>query len=80
MDQTIRLHVQDLLAHYVDVIDQDRLEEWPENQSTAYFIQGARIGAEFTNGIVFPQQMFFTSRPGLRYFGEGFGNLAYKLV
>jgi hypothetical protein len=47
-----------------------RLEEWPENQGTAYLIQGARIGAEFTNGIVFPQQIFFTSRPGLRYFGE----------
>jgi len=28
-DQGIRLRVQDLIAHYVDVIDQDRLEEWP---------------------------------------------------
>jgi 3-phenylpropionate/cinnamic acid dioxygenase small subunit len=29
VDQGIRLRVHDLIAHYVDVIDQDRLEEWP---------------------------------------------------
>jgi anthranilate 1,2-dioxygenase small subunit len=30
LDQAVRLQVQDLIAHYVDVIDQDRLDEWPE--------------------------------------------------
>ena len=30
VDQAVRLQVQDLIAHYVDVIDQDRLDEWPE--------------------------------------------------
>jgi anthranilate 1,2-dioxygenase small subunit len=30
IDQAVRLQVHDLIAHYVDVIDQDRLDEWPE--------------------------------------------------
>jgi 3-phenylpropionate/cinnamic acid dioxygenase small subunit len=30
VDQTVRLAVMDLLAHYVDVIDEGRLEAWPE--------------------------------------------------
>src|SRR5215467_7691653 len=30
IDQTVRLEVEDLLARYVDAIDEGRLEEWPE--------------------------------------------------
>src|SRR6266446_2179763 len=30
VDQAVRLAVTDLLAHYVDVIDEGRLEAWPE--------------------------------------------------
>src|SRR5215470_14850230 len=30
VDQAVRLEVEDLLARYVDVIDEGRLEAWPE--------------------------------------------------
>jgi anthranilate 1,2-dioxygenase small subunit len=30
MDEVTRRRVEALLAHYVDVVDQDRLEEWPD--------------------------------------------------
>jgi len=30
MDEATRRRVEALLAHYVDVVDQDRLEEWPD--------------------------------------------------
>jgi len=30
MDESVRRRVEGLIAHYVEVIDQDRLEEWPE--------------------------------------------------
>jgi 3-phenylpropionate/cinnamic acid dioxygenase small subunit len=30
MDEATRRRVETLLAHYVDIVDQDRLEEWPD--------------------------------------------------
>lgn len=30
MDEATRRRVEALLAHYVDILDQDRLEEWPQ--------------------------------------------------
>jgi 3-phenylpropionate/cinnamic acid dioxygenase small subunit len=30
MDEAVRRRVEALLAHYVDIVDQDRLEEWPD--------------------------------------------------
>lgn len=30
MDESTRRRVEALLAHYVDIVDQDRLEQWPE--------------------------------------------------
>jgi len=50
--------------------ERTRLEEWPEHRGTRYYIQSARVGAEFTKGVVFPQQTFFVSQPDIRYFGE----------
>lgn len=47
-----------------------RLEDWPEFAGTAYAVQGGRLGAEFTKGIAFPNQVFFVSQPGARYFAE----------
>lgn len=43
VDQGVRLRVQDLIAHYVDVIDQDRLEEWPDlfTEKCRYLITSA---------------------------------------
>jgi 3-phenylpropionate/cinnamic acid dioxygenase small subunit len=43
VDQAVRLQVQDLIAHYVDVIDQDRLEAWPDlfTEKCRYLITSA---------------------------------------
>jgi hypothetical protein len=54
----------------VQWFERTRLEEWPELQGTRYQIQGARVGVEFTKGILFPKQTFFVSQPSIRYFGE----------
>ncbi len=47
-----------------------RLEQWPEYAGTSYAIQGGRIGTEFTQNEQFPDQEFFVSRPGARFFAE----------
>ena len=56
MDQTVRLRVQDLIAQYVDVIDQDRLEEWPElfTEKCRYLITSAESYEEqLPHGVVY---------------------------
>lgn len=50
--------------------ERTRLEMWPEHTGTPYEVQSGRVGVEFTDGIIFPTQAFFVSRPGLRYFPE----------
>ncbi len=47
-----------------------RLEDWPEHASTPYAVQGGLLGYEFTEGISFPEQSFFVSRPSARFFRE----------
>lgn len=47
-----------------------RLEQWPEFAGTDYAVQSGRVGAEFTTGLTFPDQIFFVSRPDLRFFRE----------
>lgn len=54
----------------VQWFERARLEEWPEQAGTAYGIQGARLGVEFTKDIEFPKQTFFVSQPDIRYFAE----------
>ena len=50
--------------------ERTRLEEWPEFSGTDYAVQSGRVGAEFTTGLDFPKQIFFVSRPDLRFFPE----------
>ncbi len=57
-------------ARSIQWFERGRLEEWPELRGTRYQIQGARVGVEFTKGIIFPKQTFFVSQPSIRYFGE----------
>ena len=62
----------------VQWFERARLEEWPENQDPRYKIQPGLVGREYTDGRTFPTQSFFTSRPGLVFFGEtshGLGGL-----
>ena len=47
-----------------------RLEDWPEYANTPYAVQGGLLGYEFTEGISFPEQSFFVSRPNARFFRE----------
>lgn len=47
-----------------------RLEDWPEHAGTPYAIQGGLLGNEFTQGLKFPEQTYFVSRPSTRYFRE----------
>ena len=47
-----------------------RLEDWPEHNGTPYAVQGGLLGYEFTEGISFPEQSFFVSRPSARFFRE----------
>ncbi|HEU4323148.1 MAG TPA: hypothetical protein VFS21_08340 [Roseiflexaceae bacterium] len=54
----------------VQWFERGRLEQWPEYAGTPYAIQGGRVGSEFTTGMEFPNQIFFVSRPGLRFFRE----------
>jgi 3-phenylpropionate/cinnamic acid dioxygenase small subunit len=56
MDQALRRRVEDLIAHYVDVIDQDRLEEWPElfTEKCRYLITSADSYEEkLPHGVVY---------------------------
>src|SRR5258708_5652107 len=56
LDLTVRLRVQDLIAHYVDVIDQDRLEEWPElfTEKCRYLITNAESYEEgLPHGVIY---------------------------
>jgi 3-phenylpropionate/cinnamic acid dioxygenase small subunit len=56
VDQAVRLHVQDLIAHYVDVIDQDRLEEWPDlfAETCRYLITSAESYDEgLPHGVIY---------------------------
>jgi 3-phenylpropionate/cinnamic acid dioxygenase small subunit len=56
VDQTMRLQIHDLIAEYVDVIDQDRLEEWPElfTEKCRYLITSAESYAEqLPHGVIY---------------------------
>ena len=56
VDQAVRLQVQDLIAHYVDVIDQDRLEAWPElfTEKCRYLITSAESYEDgLLHGIIY---------------------------
>ena len=56
LDQTVRLEVQDLIARYVDAIDEDRLEEWPELfvEKCRYLITNAESDADgLPHGIIY---------------------------
>src|SRR3977135_4131180 len=56
VDQAVRLRVQDLIAHYVDVIDQDRLEEWPDlfTEKCRYLITSAEgYEDELPYGVIY---------------------------
>jgi|GEM_PF-569854 len=50
--------------------ERTRLEYWPEYAGTQYEVQSGLVGVEYTDGRDFPTQIFFTSRPGLRFFAE----------
>ena len=43
MDESVQRRVERLIAHYVEVIDQDRLEEWPElfTETCRYLVTSA---------------------------------------
>lgn len=47
-----------------------RLERWPEYDGTSYGIQSGRVGTEFVHERNFPDQTFFVSQPGMRFFPE----------
>ncbi len=56
VDEALRRRVEDLIAHYVDVIDQDRLEEWPElfAEKCRYLITSAESYEEdLPHGVVY---------------------------
>jgi 3-phenylpropionate/cinnamic acid dioxygenase small subunit len=56
VDQTVRLHVEDLIAHYVDVVDRDRLEEWPElfTEKCRYLVTSAKSYEEqLPHGVIY---------------------------
>jgi 3-phenylpropionate/cinnamic acid dioxygenase small subunit len=56
VDKTVRLHVEDLIARYVDVIDQDRLEEWPElfAEKCRYLVTSAKSYEEqLLHGVIY---------------------------
>ena len=56
LDQTVRLEVQDLIARYVDAIDEDRLEEWPELfvERCRYLVISAESDAEgLPHGVIY---------------------------
>src|SRR4051812_22443650 len=56
VDQAVRLRVHDLIAHYVDVIDQDRLEEWPDlfSEKCRYLITSAASYEEkLPHGVIY---------------------------
>lgn len=50
MDEATRRRVEALLAHYIDIIDQDRLEEWPE-----LFIENCRY--RVTSALDYREQL-----------------------
>ena len=54
----------------VQWFERARLEHWPEHAGTAYEVQLGRLGVEYTSGRDFPQQVYFASRPDLRFFPE----------
>jgi anthranilate 1,2-dioxygenase small subunit/terephthalate 1,2-dioxygenase oxygenase component beta subunit len=56
MDDSVRRRVEALLAHYVAVIDDDRLEEWPELfvERCRYLITSAESYAEgLPHGVIY---------------------------
>jgi 3-phenylpropionate/cinnamic acid dioxygenase small subunit len=56
VDQAVRLRAHDLIAHYVDVIDQDRLEEWPDlfAEKCRYFVTSAESYEEgLPHGVIY---------------------------
>jgi hypothetical protein len=62
--------IQTVNGRQVQWFERTRLEHWPEYVGTQYEVQPGLVGLEYTDGREFPQQAFFTSRPGLRYFAE----------
>jgi 3-phenylpropionate/cinnamic acid dioxygenase small subunit len=56
MDEIVRRRVEDLIARYVHIIDDDRLEEWPElfTESCRYLITSAESYAEkLPHGVIY---------------------------
>jgi 3-phenylpropionate/cinnamic acid dioxygenase small subunit len=56
MDESVQRRVERLIAHYVDVIDQDRLEEWPElfAETCRYLVTSAEsYEAKLPHGVIF---------------------------
>lgn len=47
--------------------ERSRLEYWPEHKGTAYEVQPALVGVEFTQNVPFPNQQFFPSNPEVVY-------------
>ena len=62
--------LQTVNGRQVQWFERTRLEHWPEYAGTPYEVQSGLVGVEYTDGRSFPNQTFFTSRPGLRYFPE----------
>ena len=56
MDETTRRRVEALLAHYVDVVDQDRLAEWPDLfvDNCRYLVTNAEAHRQkLPHGVIF---------------------------
>jgi 3-phenylpropionate/cinnamic acid dioxygenase small subunit len=56
MDDNTRRRVEQLLAHYVEIIDDDRLEEWPDLfvENCRYLITSAEsYAAKLPHGVIY---------------------------
>ena len=56
MDESVQRRVERLIAHYVEVIDQDRLEEWPElfAETCRYLVTSAESYEEkLPHGVIY---------------------------
>jgi hypothetical protein len=62
--------IQTVNGRQVQWFERTRLEHWPEFAGTAYEVQSALVGLEYTDGRAFPKQVFFPNRPDLRFFAE----------
>ncbi len=62
--------IQTVNGRQVQWFERTRLEHWPELAGTPYEIQSGLVGHEYTDGRLFPTQVFFPNQPGLRFFAE----------